>query len=754
MSHRGENAHVPGSIGRVGVRTVVHVFTLFTLALAQPIYALLAAPDHAPFLFAHHTRAVDLGMFVAFVSIAVPMAACVLLWGAGRLSRKLGNFLLSAVVLILLCVIALPILTKLSAAPAPLATFIALGAGSLGTYLYHRTRWFPLALSIMSLGILAAPAMFLDSANVQSVVASAGAEEGAVGTSRAEHPDIVMIVFDELPLISLLNHDRDIDPEMFPNFARLARRSNWYRNTASVHYSTNYAVAALLVGQELSAYRASAFTGGPPPHGQLDREQLPYSIFSLLGPDYAIFAQELVTHLAPPVAPTHPYVPALQERFPELLEDAAVVYAHMILPESLAASLPHIEGQWRGFVRPAHGELLAEDWPFEDSFKRLAAIRDFIDSLQKRDRPSFYFLHSLLPHYPFEYNENGQLYPNQFRFLTMHFREATGSNDWPDQAVAELVYAAHLRQLAFLDKLLGRILDRLEAQAMFDDALIVLTSDHGTNYYWDDEGLPREDLANIQAAGTVLVPWFLKLPRQSDGHIIDTPLQTIDIVPTLAAALNIEPSWPAGGVSAFGDVPADRVRYALLPHRMTFRSLEAASDQAFAYKLRLLEALAWPGERTTAPTRAILGRPVEDFDSMTSSAAVRLTGPERFRSVQPGSTRVPAFVEGSIAPGTGPDPEFQHIAVTVNGIVRSLTRPSNFQVGSLSASWRKSGNGRPGSQDDMANNPAGPRQLHFTAYLPSKHLSKGRNEIGVYGVLCRGPEVACQLITFEGSEQN
>lgn len=747
------NAQGTAAFAGLGSRAALHVFTLFTLALAQPLYAILASPDHAPFLIAHHARVVDIGLLIALVSIALPMAACVLLWAVSRLSPTAGKFLLAVVVLVLLCVVALPILAKLSALPARLAPLIALGAGGLGAYLYHRTGWFPLALSIMSLGVVAAPAMFLASANVQSVLARSGAEQGAVRASRAERPDIVMIVFDELPLLSLFDRDRDIDSALFPNFARLARTSNWYRDTASVHYSTSYAVAALLVGQELNAYQATVFSGAPPPQGKLDRQRLPHSIFSLLEADYAVFAQELVTQLAPPTASTHPYVPPLGARLRELLEDSAVVYAHLIVPEFLATGLPHIEGQWRGFVRPARGEPLAEDWPFEDSFKRLAAIRDFIDSLQKRDRPSFYFLHSLLPHYPFEYNENGQLYPNRFRFLTMHLREASGSNDWPDQAAAELAYAAHIRQLAFLDKLLGRILDRLEAQGMFDDALIVLTSDHGTSYYWDDEGLPRKDLASIQAAGTVLVPWFLKLPRQSEGHTIDTPLQTIDIVPTLAAALDIELAWPAEGVSAFGEVPAGRDRSALLPQRMTFQSLEAASDQALAYKLRMLQGLAWPGEGNTAPTRAILGRPIEDFDSITSSATVRLDDPKRFHSIRPATTRVPAFVEGSIAAGTGPDPEFQHVAVAVNGVVRSLTRASTIQVGSLPPSWKKSENDGPGAAGHEADL-AGPRQRHFTAYLPSEHLSAGRNHIAVYGVSCAGPGERCRLITFVSSEQD
>ena len=44
---------------------------------------------------------------------------------------------------------------------------------------------------------------------------------------------VVMVTFDELPLVSLLDGRGQVDGERFPNFARLAGQSTWYRNTTA-----------------------------------------------------------------------------------------------------------------------------------------------------------------------------------------------------------------------------------------------------------------------------------------------------------------------------------------------------------------------------------------------------------------------------------------------------------------------------------------------------------------------------------------
>ena len=53
---------------------------------------------------------------------------------------------------------------------------------------------------------------------------------------------VLLVVLDELPLASLLDEGDRIDPEQFPNLARLAEDATWYRNTTGVSPTTPEAV--------------------------------------------------------------------------------------------------------------------------------------------------------------------------------------------------------------------------------------------------------------------------------------------------------------------------------------------------------------------------------------------------------------------------------------------------------------------------------------------------------------------------------
>ena len=46
---------------------------------------------------------------------------------------------------------------------------------------------------------------------------------------------IVMVVFDELPLTSLMGPGERIDASRYPAFGRLARDATWYRRATAVH---------------------------------------------------------------------------------------------------------------------------------------------------------------------------------------------------------------------------------------------------------------------------------------------------------------------------------------------------------------------------------------------------------------------------------------------------------------------------------------------------------------------------------------
>src|SRR4029453_12254836 len=96
-------------------------------------------------------------------------------------------------------------------------------------------------------------------------------------------------------------------------------------------------------------------------------------------------------------------------------------------------------------------------------------------------------------------------------------------------------------EVAFADEIVGALFDDLKAHGWYDDATIVVLSDHGEglgDHIEEEHGLFLYD-------EVVHVPWLMKLPRrQSAGRRIADPIQHIDLVLTLASLLHLSP--PAG----------------------------------------------------------------------------------------------------------------------------------------------------------------------------------------------------------------
>src|SRR5205814_10606123 len=107
-------------------------------------------------------------------------------------------------------------------------------------------------------------------------------------SASVRHPSpVVFLLFDEFPTISLEDASGDIDAGRFPNFARLAKSSLWFRNMTTVASSTTVAVPALLTGQY-------------PKKGSLPVYQdHPNNLFTLLGKRYRLNVVETQTSLCP-----------------------------------------------------------------------------------------------------------------------------------------------------------------------------------------------------------------------------------------------------------------------------------------------------------------------------------------------------------------------------------------------------------------------------------------------------------------------
>jgi choline-sulfatase len=128
----------------------------------------------------------------------------------------------------------------------------------------------------------------------------------------------------------------------------------------------------------------------------------------------------------------------------------------------------------------------------------LAAAEKWLDA-RDRKKPFFLFLHLYEPHKP---------YAPPARFAS---------------------YAPYDGEIAYADEIVGRLLDRLRDMGLYDRATIVLLSDHGEGL--GDHGEEEHGLFLYQA--TTQVALIVKLPGQDRARRVATPVQHIDIVPTI-----------------------------------------------------------------------------------------------------------------------------------------------------------------------------------------------------------------------------
>jgi hypothetical protein len=155
-----------------------------------------------------------------------------------------------------------------------------------------------------------------------------------------------MVVFDELPLTSLMGPGGRIDAERYPAFAGLARSANWYRGATAVHDSTALAVPAMLDGR----YPRAGLNSDVYSH--------PANLFTLLSPSYEVNASEEATGLCP-----------------------------------------------TSLCEPMEGTTLSHL-----SHGKVERFRRFVSSVHPRPRPTLWFKHVLLPHVPWQFYPSGRRY--------------------------------------------------------------------------------------------------------------------------------------------------------------------------------------------------------------------------------------------------------------------------------------------------------------------------------------------------------
>lgn len=604
---------------------------LASLAVAQPILDLLARQPQ--FLVAH--RLTNGPLVLAAVVLA---AAPTLIWGtasalvsARATSRwwPAGMTAAPAVLVVMRVAVWLGI-------DGWVAAVLSLSAGLLLALAF--ARWPGLWPNTVWLAIV--PVLILGNFALlapRSLVATEVSPDG--GFDTIDHPvPVVVLVFDELPLVSLIDSDGDLLSDVYPGFARLAADGVWYRNATTVATATDRAVPAILSGRMPT-------DGLLPTH--VDH---PETLLTLLADSHDVTAVEAITDLCPPSVCRDGQAGT---DWRSTLGDVAVLYAHLVTPRPWDDRLPSIDQNWAGFGSPGG----IPDW---DLAERLAESRRgdrrqdverFLAGLEApTTRPGLRVAHFNLPHRPWEFLPDG----SRYRYEPP---DGYGVRGWGDDPyLVAQGWQRHLLQLGYVDTVLAAVLDRLESTASYEDALVVVTADHGVHFA---PGVPDMRVTNSASLASIVpVPLFVKYPAgwpspARPGTIDERPAETIDIVPTVLEVLGASPVPELDGISLLSEEVRGASVIEVRDERLPIDS-QAKLDEAAGKQNWFPSGDPW-NLVAPADSRHLVGAGIDDL-------------PSGHQLAWQGE---PPVIEGSV----GPSERNAAVVLVADGQVVSITRP-------------------------------------------------------------------------------
>ena len=623
---------------------------LAAIAIAQPIFEVIS--NSPEFFAARGTDAATAFTAIAIMSLGLPFV----LLGIERVLRRISPLVAAAFYGIALAflstAVVMPWFQRSRILASPWDITISAMAGAVIALGALRTRIVRQFLTALAPAALVVPMLFLLNPTVKESLLPS---ESAASVQTFERtPPIVFVVFDELPLNSLVDTEGNIDAPRYPNFAALARDAYWFSNATTVAANTYQAVPAILSGRYPTA-----------PNDLPTLQYYPVNLFTTLARHYDISAFMRFQKLCPPGGcRDNSAVAADTVRL--LLSDLGLVWLHIVLPQNLKQQLPPVTDDWAEFA--AARESPAEQSP--DT--RGGLFAQFVSAIDARPA-RLHFIHAMLPHMSLEYVPSGRRYRRPDHETARLGQSRLFEKSSP--AFADSLYQRHLAQVGFVDRLVGDVTRRLRDVGAYDQALVVITADHGASYR---EGRLRRVVQDHNLGDILPVPILMKLPGQRRGQVIDRIVETVDILPTVLDVLGADTPLRFDGRSLVDDqVPARSSRTFIWRNRAnvdvrTVRDLSADRAAAVGRKERRFGRGDFKALYAPPGALHLLGTNVSK-STMPSTPDVRITirNLGQFRAVVLARDPIPLHVTGVISTSR-PDP--LTIAVVVNGIVAAVTQ--------------------------------------------------------------------------------
>lgn len=674
-------------------RTIIdslHIATLSAFALAQPLFDLLGR--NPEFFTVRHIAPVDIIALALMLSLGPGILYLPLALAAERLMPRGYRYLHLVAVAALTFLIVLPAMHQGLGLGPWLSIAIGLSIALTGMLAYRRYAAGRRFLSLLTPAVLLFPGLFLLHSPVNHLLSPPQMPHVDSAELSGSTP-IVVLIFDELPLSSLLRPDGGIDAGLFPGFAELAKDATWYPNAYSIAEYTTQAIPALLTGR----YPAERYNGQAPSRdidewlGTPTAYDYPQSLFTALGKHYEMRVVESVTRLCPETLCTETArAVSLEDRISLLLQDLTIVYAHLLVPKPWTGELPPVDLSWADFAIGHMDELREDD---------AASFQAFIRSLAPNERPTLYFHHSTLPHNPWTYLPSGRRYGSVTKDVI------NAKKRWSSLTDSRLAYQRHMLQAGFADSLLEQAISSIKRQGFFDEALIIVTADHGASF---KKGASFRELEPGNENDIINVPLFIKYPGQTKPEISLQPAASVDLLPTILQSIGTQPPWPVDGSVLQGkDVRGD---FPVVVYNKQGKKKEAL----FRSRERQMSVANKVASFGHGDSRGLYGHPHPELIDQPASSIHRVSGTagkaqidglERIARPDSDQNWLPALIKGRIQL-TACDAECPDLALVLNDHIAAILRPR----------W----------EDEVIGN--------FSTVVSASYFHKDRNELSLYSI--------------------
>ena len=153
------------------------------------------------------------------------------------------------------------------------------------------------------------------------------------------------------------------------------------------------------------------------------------------------------------------------------------------------------------------------------------------DNLLLKRKPEFVYAHFFMPHHPFCYTSDGALNIRKVQFDGKF-----------NQSELDFVLLCYRQEILFVDHVIKKYIAKLKRNREYDNAMIVITTDHGVS--WE----PGNNGRHVSRVNDMLahVPMLIKFPRQKTSVVDSSPHTHLDFMPTVLNAFGMDYSQCEG----------------------------------------------------------------------------------------------------------------------------------------------------------------------------------------------------------------